>query len=177
MWSPHAWIQCTVLLGVCGTIYSPYSLKPLKTIKMSESISGWLTTGYWGNGFYNSEWQARGFQGIRSNPPEYHWGLVTCAFRTGFCQVSGKPAYWRFIWSQWFLRKPQPMGHCSNAGFLAGLLPWFLKSRVSGNPSGHGDHAFWENLSNSEFLPEFLLVPVSLCVHALSVQRANNPQW
>jgi len=27
--------------------------------------------------------------------------------------------------------------HCSNAGFLAGLLPWFLESRVSGNPFGH----------------------------------------
>jgi len=36
--------------------------------------------------------------------------------------------------------------HCSNAGFLAGLLPWFLESRVCGNPSGH--RGFWESLSN-----------------------------
>jgi len=27
--------------------------------------------------------------------------------------------------------------HSSIAGFLAGLLPWFLESRVSGKPSGH----------------------------------------
>jgi len=32
--------------------------------------------------------------------------------------------------------------HCGNAGFLAGSLPWFLESRVSGNPSGHSDHGF-----------------------------------
>jgi len=36
--------------------------------------------------------------------------------------------------------------HSSNAGFLAGLLPWFLESRVSGKPSGH--RGFWESLSN-----------------------------
>jgi len=34
----------------------------------------------------------------------------------------------------------------SNAGFLAGLLPWFLESRVSGKPSGH--RGFRESPSN-----------------------------
>jgi len=36
--------------------------------------------------------------------------------------------------------------HSSNAGFLAGLLPWLLESRVSGKPSGH--RGFRESLSH-----------------------------
>jgi len=62
-------------------------------------------------------------------------------FWLGYC-----PGFWKagFLESHLVIVVSEKASttHCSNAGFLAGLLPWFLESRVSGKPSGHSDHGF-----------------------------------